>query len=263
MKSGRCSTLPEMPTRSSTSSPPRQQPLPGHPVDVSVGAKQGNWVLYRVPSILAGIGTVLLAAVIAHRWGTAATLAATILTGTSYVLICFSSEARGYALAGFFSLVAMWAMDRFLSTRSLSANVLFVVATILGVLSHLTFVEVYFADCRMVVHRVLEDFDDAAQCAFWLLARLHVVPFGVFPLLHMVDVRWMKIGGGDIRTIEDVLASTLALVAGSASTNVVVRLFSGCSRRCRCACLAGAAGPAGSILWIFFAAGIFVAPRYS
>ena len=47
-----------------------------------LGPNQGNWVLYRVPSILAGIGTVLLAASgIVLCWGTAATLAATILTG--------------------------------------------------------------------------------------------------------------------------------------------------------------------------------------
>ena len=44
--------------------------------------------------------------------------------------------------AGFFALVAMLAVDRFLATRSPWANILFIVATILGVLSHLTFVEV-------------------------------------------------------------------------------------------------------------------------
>ena len=109
-----------------------------------VGPQQRNWLIYRIPSLVAGIGTVALAAQVGRRWGTFATLAASIVTGASYVLIVYASEARGYALAGFFALVAFLALDRFLATRSSAANLLFVVACVLGFLSHLTFIEFYF-----------------------------------------------------------------------------------------------------------------------
>ena len=180
-----------------------------------LGPNQGNWVLYRVPSILAGIGTVLLAAVIGAAGDRGDARGHDSYRRIIRADLLFLRSAR-LCVGGLLLLGRDVGHGSLSSTRSLSANVLFVVATILGVLSHLTFVEVYFA---LVAWSCIGcwKISTTPRDALWLLARLHVVPFGVFALLYMVDVRWMKIGGGDIRTIEDVLASTLALVAGSAA----------------------------------------------
>jgi hypothetical protein len=104
---------------------------------------RANWFIYRLPSIVAGVGTILLAAVIARRWGNFATFTAAVLTGSSCFLITYGSEARGYALAGFFALAAFLALDRYLTVRGPAAGIAFSVATILGFLSHLTFLQFY------------------------------------------------------------------------------------------------------------------------
>lgn len=224
-----------------------------------LGVNQSDWTLYRIPAIVAGVGTVILSAIVARRWGSAATVAATVLTGSSYMLICMASEARGYALAGFFALAAILALDRFLTTRSLRAAALFALATILGTLSHLTFVDVYFAlfvwSCVVLGRRPATLME-----AMRHLARLHTAPLVVFGLLYVIDVRRMRIGGGDARTLEDVIMSSLALVVGGSNATPALGWILGA------VVVAGAIAAivllarSGSDLWILFAAGIFVAP---
>ena len=111
----------------------------------ALGQNQRYWILYRLPALVAGIGTIGAAGLLARRWGSAAAFSAVLLTGMSYMQIVYSSEARGYALAGFFALTAFLALDRCLMSWSPWAAALFVVSSILGTLSHLTFVEVYAA----------------------------------------------------------------------------------------------------------------------
>ena len=108
-----------------------------------VGPGRGDWLIYRLPSLLASVGTVILAARVAVRWGRTAMFIAAMCTASSFVLILYGSEARGYALCGFFSLVAFLALDRHLKTNDAWATAGFGIATILGILSHLTFVQFY------------------------------------------------------------------------------------------------------------------------
>ena len=115
-----------------------------------VGPAQRNWFVYRIPSVAASSGTVLLAGWIARRWGRFASFVATLLTASSFVLIVYGSEARGYALAGFFSLLAFLALDRYLASYRVVPALGFAVATLLGVLSHLTFVQFYCGGVGLV-----------------------------------------------------------------------------------------------------------------
>jgi hypothetical protein len=224
-----------------------------------LGVNQSNWTMYRVPSIVAGIGTVILASVIARRWGPVAATVAAILTGASYMLICMASEARGYALAGFFALAAFLALDRFLNNRSFWAGALFATTVILGTLSHLTFVDIYFAlfvwSCFVVAKRA-----DSWSAAMLQLARLHATPLIFMAALYLLDVRQMKIGGGDVRQLGDVIASSLALVLGSSNVNPLVGWLLGVVVIAAASTALVLLARAGSDLWIFFLAGIFVAP---
>ena len=52
----------------------------------------GSWFVYRVPSLLAGTGTILLSAQIARRWGNWAAVVAALLAATSYMQIVYTSE---------------------------------------------------------------------------------------------------------------------------------------------------------------------------
>ena len=71
-----------------------------------VGPDRRAWMFYRLPSLLASVGTVILAARVASRRGRAAMVIAAICTASSFVLVLYGSEGRGYALCGFFSLLA-------------------------------------------------------------------------------------------------------------------------------------------------------------
>jgi hypothetical protein len=224
----------------------------------AVGTEQYSPLLYRLPSLAAGVGTVVLAALAARRWGTAAATLAAVLTGGSHFLIFFASQARGYALAGFFALTAFLALDRYLVSRSLKANALFVVAIILGMLSHLTFIEFYFA-AGIWSLVVCWGYARSHFQAVRQLAALHAVPLAFFAILYLVDVRGL-ISSPDSFVLSEVLARTLTLGIGGI-TQVPLALFSG-------ALLALAAGVAAiylmsreeSDLWIFFAAVIFFVP---
>src|SRR5215471_21470034 len=61
-------------------------------------------LVYRLPSVLASIGTIVLAALIGLRQSRLAGCIAVILTSWSYLLIHFGTEARGYSVAIFFAL---------------------------------------------------------------------------------------------------------------------------------------------------------------
>jgi len=224
-----------------------------------LGPRQANWIMYRLPSIVAGIGTVGLAAQYARRWGTFAAAAATVLTATSFYLITYASEARGYALEGFFALAALLALDRFLATRSVASNLLFVGAAILGTLSHLTFVAFYVVMQLWSAFALVKRGESWADIAR-LLARLNLPVLAFFAALFLIDVRYIVLGGGTSHSIPRVVVDALALEVGCVTRNVwlllsvalgvVVVLLLGIALLWR----------DKSDLWLFFILSIFVAP---
>ena len=89
-----------------------------------IGA-HGNWLQYRILSIVAGIGTIVLAGLIGRERNIASSLFAMALTTGSYVLILYSSEARGYASAIFFSFLSYYLLDRYLKQQRWTTALLF------------------------------------------------------------------------------------------------------------------------------------------
>ena len=65
-----------------------------------------SWTLYRLPSFVAGLAVIVLAALFAKGWGSADAVFAAFVTAGCYWLVLSSAEARGYALAVCFSLLA-------------------------------------------------------------------------------------------------------------------------------------------------------------
>jgi uncharacterized membrane protein len=94
---------------------------------------------YRLPSVLASIGTVALAGFIGARRSRLEGYTAVILTSWSYLLIHYGTEARGYSLAIFFALLAWYALQQFEETRSWIWTIVFWSAVILGFLAQLEF----------------------------------------------------------------------------------------------------------------------------
>ncbi len=222
-------------------------------------APQREWIIYRLPSLIAGIATVVLAVQYARRWGTFAALVAALLTGISLVLVTFASEARGYAMAGCFALVALVALDRFIATRGLGALALFVTAILLGISSHLTFLQFYFG---AVVYSAVALWRSRESHAHWALdlTKLHLIPLLFFAWLYATDLREMKFGGGDTYVLRDVLARTCALAVGSLSGNGPWAILLGLGELAVTATTLVWLWREKSDLWILVVAGFVVAP---
>jgi Dolichyl-phosphate-mannose-protein mannosyltransferase len=220
---------------------------------------QTDWFVYRIPSVVAGTGTVILAARIARRWGAFATFAATILTTTSYFLIQYASEARGYAVAGFFALAAFLAMDRYLAKRSAWANISFGLASVLGLLSHLTFVHFYLGALTWSIVSCRKS-APSWRATFGPLLRCHAAPLSFLAALYLIDLRHMQLAGGEPYVTVNVVANTLALAVGNLAHAPVYVFLAALSA-------AAAAVVALAILWreksdlcVFFAVTIFLSP---
>ena len=86
---------------------------------------------YRLPSVVASIGTVALAGLIGARRSWLEGCIAVILTSSSYLLVHYGTEARGYSLAIFFALLAWYALQRFEERRSWIWTIVFWSAVVL------------------------------------------------------------------------------------------------------------------------------------
>ncbi|MBI2753090.1 MAG: hypothetical protein HYX46_06200 [Betaproteobacteria bacterium] len=171
------------------------------------------WPAYRLPSVIAGAGTVFLAWWIGSRRNQIEGFTALAVTGASFLLIQYSSESRGYAWACFFALLAYTCLERYLLGRHLSAALAFGASVCLGFLSHLTFVHVYLAAVLWSLGVLIpgrkswrEVIGAAAQC--------HALPFAFLLVFYLVDIQHLQTGGATPRPLAEVLGQTLALAFG-------------------------------------------------
>lgn len=216
-----------------------------------------HWTLYRLHSIAAGVASVVLAAIIARRAGRTAALSAALLTASSFVLVLYSSEARGYALAIFFALLCVVIAERHFDDRRLGRGLAFAAAATLGVLSHTTFLHAYAGLLVWTAYRSLRT--AGLRRGLVDLALLHAIPLAVFAGLYAIDLQFIAKGGGPLTTIPDVMASALSLAFGGPAAGAgrtVVALG---------AALTGVISlriikRSGSDLWVLFAGVIFGGP---
>lgn len=153
--------------------------------------------LYRLPAVIAGVGAVLLAGQIARKWNWPAAVAAVLLTGCSFFLVEYSSEARGYAYLMFFTLAAFATLQVAFDSPGFLWNGVLAGCAVLGFLSHLTFA---FAYAALVAWSV---WHNVAQNGW--LSRRHLLPItfqvlipaAFLAFLYRVDLRFMQVGGGD------------------------------------------------------------------
>ena len=207
------------------------------------------WGFYRIHSLAAGLATVWLSWKIARRWGELeAGLAAAIASG-SFLLILYSSEARGHPLMLAFALGAFLALDAWLKKPSRRAYAVWAACVALGFLSHLMFVQAYAALALWSAWRLR----DARR---WL--ALHAPGFLAAAFLYLVQVRKMGHAGGAPQETLRVLRETLALATGApdAPWAWAAGILG----------LAAAAWAASDLFrdkrdeWVFFAAVVFGAP---
>ncbi len=188
---------------------------------------QRYWELYRIPSILSGVAIVLLAWWIARPKGFLEAVLASTLTSFSYLLIHYSSEARGYSLAVMFSFAGFYALRRFADQRTWPWAIVFWGCTVLGTLAHLTYLYFFLAALIWLpLHQRKKQADGAP--VVWPLVQAFCVPVTFLLLFYLTVIRHIVLQGIPYYGKLDILVHTLSLVGGGppgGPAGVAVSLF--------------------------------------
>ena len=165
-------------------------------------------ICYRIAPAVASILAVWLSGRIAIRQGgSPSRLVTQVLVGSSYLLILYGSEARGYSYAIFFAYLSWLLLLRTQEQgRWLDAGA-FAISASLGFLAHLTFLYCYAGFCAWVFLMWLKKPN-------WILPLALIPPFIVAFGLYTFFIRGMAIGGGPETTVASAVISTLSILAG-------------------------------------------------
>lgn len=189
------------------------------------------WV-YRLPSVVAGIASIPLAAALAWRRGRLEAALAATGVAACFALVHFASEARGYALAVACALAAQLTQRRFLDRPSRGAALGFGALVCLGLLSHLGFAFYWsgaLAQSLLAVRR----------SGGTLVRQLepHLLPIVALSLLYLVDLRALFVGAGNPTDLAALAARTFGFAFGAPVVPSLAPLYAG---------IAGAALAAGA-----------------
>lgn len=180
----------------------------------ALGPQWNSAYLYRALALFSGIVSLGLITWVAGRKGPMEGLSALVLAGTSYPLIHYWSEARGFApamlcsLLAFVSLQSTWRRLTFLNVVG------FWISLILGILAHLTFVIVAFAFLVAMVARQVRS-RAGWQRGLGSLAVLWFVPLGFWVLFYLNFVKELRIIGGPVIPYGRVLGTAVAMLLGT------------------------------------------------
>lgn len=174
--------------------------------------QQHAWELYRLLSLATGVASIALMGMIGKFYGRTESFTAVLLGGLSYFLISYSSEARGYAPAVFFSLAGFLLAEKTARGQNRLFFGLFWLTVLLGFLSHSTYIFTYAGIFAMSVLRFLKRGNRPGQVAAEML-KMHGIPMAIF----MADLLWfnsLTIGGGPGYAVSDVILETVQLTFG-------------------------------------------------
>jgi len=174
---------------------------------------QNTLFLYRLLAVVSGMVALLLVGYLARAWGSSETLLGVVLTGTSYPLVLYFSEARGYAPAMMFALLSYALLRRNWCEFNPYRMIAFWTASVLGILSHLSFVIVSLALLLFSLANEVRMEGPHRKRVTWFLAY-HVPTFAFFGWFYVFFAREMVIGAGPVYTNWDVITQASTLLLG-------------------------------------------------
>jgi hypothetical protein len=181
-------------------------------------------LVYRLPSVLASIGTIVLAGLLGLRQSRLEGCIAVILTSWSYLLIHFGTEARGYSLVIFFALLAWYALQQFEERRSWTWIIVFWSAVILGFLAHLEFAICFAGLVAWALWRFVRYRAKWRQAVLDLFA-LFTVPIALVLVFYFVAIRGMEVAGGDTYRLWPLLIKTASYTLGGPGSGAVAGII--------------------------------------
>jgi 4-amino-4-deoxy-L-arabinose transferase-like glycosyltransferase len=213
---------------------------------------------YRLASVFGGLGCIGLVAYSAwRRWGPREALMSTVLCASSFPILLYSSEARGYGLLMLFVLAAYVAWSREMQRSQWPTRLAYWIACVLGLLAQFTFVIALFAfgvgqfaadgEARSTRHRLAK------------LAWLQLVPLLFAAWWYWFFVSRLVVGSGDQTGTWSLVGEVAALLLGLQDTPLL-KLVSVLAVLAVVAAGAQQLRKAGDRQWLFFACIIVVAP---
>ena len=198
---------------------------------------KADWV-YRLLSWVTGTAAVGVAGLCGRRQfrlvqgdaraaANVAGLIAAALFGGCFLLVHYSSEARGYAPAVLGALVALYALTHADEARSSGWMTVYALACILGLLSHAVMFQCLVGGLAWTIVRVWQD--RRKGCGTMLrLAAWQGVPWLFFFAYYFGFLRHVEIGGGPDHRLLPILGELAAYTLGlpaSAGTCLALPLF--------------------------------------
>jgi hypothetical protein len=175
--------------------------------------------IFRLPSVLASLGTIVVAGLIAGRRGRLESLLAVILTSWSYLLIHFGTEARGYSAAIFCALLAWYAALCFEQQPLWRWAGVGWAAIVLGFLAHLEFAVCGAGVAVWALFRLLRRRQTPRESVTKLL-RFFLVPVGLALFFYFGSIRDMKVGGGPPYDLAALLVKAASYMVGGPGDGV-------------------------------------------
>jgi hypothetical protein len=186
-----------------------------HPLNTlwlwALGEREG-WAAYRGLALAGGMVAVASAIALGRRFSQAAGIVSGLLFAGSFLLVVYSTEARGYGTLVAFALLAALALDAFLARPRAWPAAAFWLSVFGGVSSHLSFVHFYVGALLWSAWRLGRARDARA------LAWLHAPPLLYLALVYALVVRSLELGGGPSwpwqRVADEALAWTFGYPTG-------------------------------------------------
>ena len=172
-----------------------------------------DWIPYRCLSLVCGLGTTILGVLIGLRRGRPAGLVTGLLLSVAFLMIVYSTEARGYGPAAFFAMASFLVLDHVLERETVARVLGFGVLVILGFSSHFSFGAFFIAALVWSATRYLR-LRMGMRAAVFRWARLHALPGVYLVALYFLVLRRLRVGGGPEWTLGQVLDELMAWSLG-------------------------------------------------
>ncbi len=171
-------------------------------------------LVIRLLSVATSTATVSVMGFLGFRHGLRAGLLALVLGTFSYPLVHYGSEARGYAPAALFALLAHAALPRAGEAVSPGKALSFWVCCLMGLLSHLTFIHVLASFMVGTLCQSIHLQKGPMESLFDFL-KVHLIPILGVAVVYVFHIRKLTYGGGDPQGITALLLDLFTLASGA------------------------------------------------
>jgi len=179
------------------------------------GPDQQSYI-YRLPSLIFGLALLPLVWVVARKNSRQAGCTALIFCSLSYLMVLYSSEARGYSSLLFFSLLCFYLFEKIIDKPTSFGILLFWLSALLGGLSHYGFFMFFPA---LFIWSVCLWFK--GRLSLSLFIKLHLVPLLLLCVLYNLHFRHLPGGSGPLQDHLEVVINSLSTAFGGSELSAL------------------------------------------